>query len=519
MKDLGEDVGGATVGELIGRLRRRWWLIALATVLGLAGGLALTLIKAPTYQSTATVLVQPTGTGSVALAGARTNNEINLDTEAQLVQSAVVGDAAGDLLESDVPGPALVRSVEVSVPPNSQVLNIGFSAESAHGAQRGAQAFAEAYLNQRAYEAQTTLDSQTSHVRSQLEALQAQLRETAAAPPAPGTGTAVAESERAILADRIAELSTRLSSLQTTSVTPGRIITDAQLPRSASAPVPSINLAGGALVGLLLGVGLTLLLDATDRRVRDSADVSRRLGLPTLADVPRSRTPDGAGGLEHAGVFDRLRNSLAKSGEPNCIVQVSDPEGRGSSGAVALQLSGAFARAGRTVLLVTAHPHSEAMSWASLGDRKGLVDVLRGQASLDDVVVELTETPGLAMLPVGGDPEALEALLQTVPMQRALEHMRGTYASVVVETLGTGDSAGAQAVAAQSDVVLLVAERGRSDDRSLRDAARGAAQLGATVGGVVLVAGARRDLGGPRAATPERPLRAETSSRRGAHYR
>ena len=519
MKDLGEDVGSATLGELMTRLRRRWWLVVLALVLGVAGGHALTLAKAPTYHSSATVLVQPTGTGSVALAGARTSSEINLDTEAQLVKSAVVGDAAGDLLASDLPGPALVRDVEVSVPPNSQVLSIRYAAGTAEGAQRGAQAFAEAYLNQRAHEAQSTLASQMTHVRSQLEALQQQLRETAVTSGDADTDTGVADSERAILADRIAELSTRLSSLETTTVTPGKIITAAQLPRAASTPVPLVNLAGGGLVGLLLGVGLTLLLDVTDRRIRDSADVFRRLGLPTLADVPRSGTPGAAPGLDHAGMFDRLRNSLLKPGEANCIVHVADPEGHGSSGAVALQLSHALARAGRPVLLVTAHPRSEAMAWAGLGDSPGLVDVLRGKVGFEDVAAELPEMPGVAMLPAGGEPEALEAVLQTVAMQRALERMKDTYGNVVVETLGTGDSAAAQAVAAQSDVVVLVAERGRSDDRSLREAAGGAAQLGATVAGVVLVAAPRREWRTPSPALPQPGLSAVTAPPRRAGSR
>ena len=72
------------------RLRRRWWVVVRILV-GLTAGYLWNTTRVSEYTSTAAVLVLPTGANTTATAGGRSNAEINLDTESELVQSAKGG--------------------------------------------------------------------------------------------------------------------------------------------------------------------------------------------------------------------------------------------------------------------------------------------------------------------------------------------------------------------------------------------------------------------------------------------
>lgn len=77
------------------------------------------------------------------------------------------------------------------------------------------------------------------------------------------------------------------SRLAETDVT---VLNPAVVPVRPSAPDLRLNLVVSVALGLLLGVGLALLLEMTNRRVRSRADVEEILGLPVLGYLPFPQT-------------------------------------------------------------------------------------------------------------------------------------------------------------------------------------------------------------------------------------
>lgn len=70
-----------------------------------------------------------------------------------------------------------------------------------------------------------------------------------------------------------------------------KVLDPARLPESPIAPRRTLFYALGVLAGLGIGLLLAAAVEWADRRLRTVDDVSRALGLPVLAMIPRARTP------------------------------------------------------------------------------------------------------------------------------------------------------------------------------------------------------------------------------------
>src|SRR5262249_51228678 len=150
----------------------------------------------------------------------------NLQTEAQLVQA----DTVEQIVRKKLPTADRSR-VSVTVPPNTQVLLISYTAASATAARDGAQAFANGYLDYRKQRAQSVLDERSAKLRDQEKRIQQELsatnRRLAAAP----------EAQRSALRDRVTAYTNQLgvideqnNDIAATPVTSGSVITPAQPP-------------------------------------------------------------------------------------------------------------------------------------------------------------------------------------------------------------------------------------------------------------------------------------------------
>ena len=68
------------------------------------------------------------------------------------------------------------------------------------------------------------------------------------------------------------------------------VLTVAQAPSEPASPKIVLNIALSVFLGLLLAVGVALLLELTDKRLRDPDDIITALGLPVLGSLPRPGT-------------------------------------------------------------------------------------------------------------------------------------------------------------------------------------------------------------------------------------
>ncbi|MDA2811246.1 Wzz/FepE/Etk N-terminal domain-containing protein [Nocardiopsis sp. RSe5-2] len=300
-------------------LRRRWRAVAAATAAGLAiagAGLAL----APrAYTATTAVQVRPTGVAELTgeLSG-RTNGEVNLDTEAQVVASARVASAAGRELGGADPA-SMRERVEVEVPPNSSVLEISYTAPTPEAARDGATAFSDAYLADRRARVGELIDARLAALDEQTEARTEDMEELAEDAAKGGAAKrARAEARLEAVQSEISDLNAETGPLTAAkaSLIPGQVLTPAALPDGPASPQPVLWLAGGGMLGLAVGAGAAFALE---RRARG------RAGADAAVQGPQ--------GAEESQEAQEAPAAEAVAGESGTVPPASDGERAQDEGA------------------------------------------------------------------------------------------------------------------------------------------------------------------------------------------
>ena len=450
--------GGTTLGEYAGAFRRRWWVIALGAVLGLGLASVYLLIAPKTYLSTATVIVEPMG-GSLdnSVDGGRTNSGVNLDTEAQLVKSqAVSAEAKVRLQTTEIVG-QLVQHVAVDVPPNTNVLRITFAASTPEDARDGAAAYADAYLTNRRETAADLRQDISRGLDQEAARLTTDLK-------------TASPDEAETIRTSLQTLATARASLENASTTPGKVISEALLPRRPSAPNSALILTSGLAFGLLLGLAGLYLLERRDGRCYDWRSVERRLGLAILADIPGKEgspaplfEPHSSG----AEAFGQVRNAIltGMGDEPATLVIASPTEGFGAD-VVSANLAVTLARSGRSTTLLIADESSQIPVMFGLPATDGLTEVLRGRVELNSAMQNLPDVPALKIIPAGHGLQSEVSDLEGSGVADVLESVAERTHFVIIRARPNDVAADAQFFGRFAQAAIPVIEIGRT----LRDA-------------------------------------------------
>lgn len=318
---------GADLGDHLALLRRRWLLFLGCFLAGGTVGLAIMRVTPPAYTATTYVLVTPVGVPEPGnQVTSRQREQLNLDTEAQIAQSAVVATRAAAQA-----GTADLEPVEVSVPPNSSVLTISVTAAEPGDAALQSRAYAQAYLEHRADSARAEIAAQQQLVAVKLRQANAALSTVIGELPALPRGGAEhtrAALRQTVLSRQVAVLTQKYDALKTVTVTPGEVISAATPPQDPSSPSLPLHLGSGLMAGLLIGAAAAQARDRLDTRLRTAADVERLTGLPVLADVTRP--------LDHGALHELSSAVLASCPGKRLLVKAVPPALGGTPVAVPL---------------------------------------------------------------------------------------------------------------------------------------------------------------------------------------
>jgi succinoglycan biosynthesis transport protein ExoP len=246
-----------------------------------------------------------------------------------------------------------------------------------------------------------------------------------------------------------------------------------QLPSRNRAPFIILM---AAIASVAVAVGLALLRDRFDTRVRTPEQVASELGLdvvgvvPAITQlVPELRDPEEAAQVLEAFRSIRLNVSNAFDDPDRVMLAVSSPSKADGKSLVSLNLSLSFAEAGyRTVLVDGDIRRGQLHVRLGVDPRPGLLDYVAGQAGLDAVLRRSTHEK-VALIPRGTPQPNGPALLMSPTLTAFLAELQQRFDAVIVDTPPLGAAVDPFVLGSATGNLLLVLRAGQTD-RKLAEA-------------------------------------------------
>ncbi|MCC6498516.1 MAG: polysaccharide biosynthesis tyrosine autokinase [Propionibacteriaceae bacterium] len=370
------------------RVLRKYWVSVVAILLaGVGAAAAASMLMTPIYTASAGVfLTVNSGATAGELNQGSTYAENQVRSYAQVVTAPVVLQPVIDRLRLGVTAVELADQVTATVPINTAIVNIDVTG--------------------------------------------------ADAPLTADTANAIAQQLTVV----VDELSPQSQEGKTVKAT---IISPASVPVEWTSPRVPMNLALGALLGLLLGFGQAILRFRLDTRIVGEPDVARvtdRSVVGAIAfDTDAKKHPlifQTSPNSVRAEAYRRLRTNLQflqlEEGRSSIVV-TSSVAGEGKT-TTAINLATALGDAGQSVLLIEADLRRPSFaSYLNLDDSAGLTDVIIGRATLPEVVQPLGRG-NLHVLLSGRIPPNPSELLGSKPMEKLLAEATERYDTVIIDS-------------------------------------------------------------------------------------
>jgi capsular polysaccharide biosynthesis protein/Mrp family chromosome partitioning ATPase len=503
------------LADYAGVLRRRWWLILALAIIGTLASIGYFKTSHKVYIATASVYVTGNGATANQAAAARTTGTVNLDTEAQVVQSATVAQAAAKLMHATETVPQLIKRVSVTVPANSQVLSISCQASAAPVAASCAQSFAQAFLSYTSSSTTASANSQMSALQSKISALEsASAKLTVEVGSLPDNSPQRAAAQEQLNSDQgqLSSLNSQVAQLtaELTNPSGGSIISNAIPPSSASSPKPLLIFPSGLLAGLLIGLILSFIVDRRDRRVRSPRDLVK-LNVPVLMNLLQRRSavelaiasPRSQVGRDFSALAHLLTSSLGTGS--HVILVTGASVGNGVS-LVAANLAVSLSRNQPDVTLVCADLEGSSIpAMVGLPSGPGLTDLLAAGSPTRDAGEQVAVAPRLRVITPGSAARIGTEDLQQDAVERLMASLRSMARWIVVEAPSATSGPDAYTLAQTADTAILVVEVPRTRSDQVLDSVEYLDRMGASVLGAAI-------LRSPKASVPrETAVPAETS--------
>ncbi|MEE6274176.1 polysaccharide biosynthesis tyrosine autokinase [Georgenia sp. MJ206] len=435
------------LGSYLHLLRTRWLTVAVVCLATLLAAAVATLMTTPQYTSSTRLFFAVQGGESVSdLAQGSTFTEKQMSSYAEVAQAPLVVDPVAEALGGAVSPEAVADALTVSVAPDTTILNI--------------------------------LATHTN----------------------PATARDIANGVAIQLVATVGGLSP--DSASGNEAVRATKLSDAELAHSPSAPHVPRNLTLGFLLGLLLGIGVALLRELLDTKVRSEVDLAALTEASVIGAIRFDEKTEAHPIVMHddphgqrAEAYRRLRTNLQfldLAERPSSVVVTSAIPGEGKS-TTAANLAVALADAGTRVILVDADLRRPSIAdYAGIEGRVGLTTVLIGRAEIDDVVQPWKNTT-LDLMPAGQIPPNPSELLGSRAMTHLLKQLTDRYDIVIIDSPPLLPVTDAAVLSNQVGGMLVVVGADRVHKAQVRDSLESLETVDAHVLGLVINKVAKAD--------------------------
>lgn len=252
-------------------------------------------------------------------------------------------------------------------------------------------------------------------------------------------------------------------------------------------------------LGLMAGLGVSLLLGYRDHRLRSAADAKALLrGVPVLGAIPLSRNGHGLGTLAQivrhhpqsvdAEAYREIRTAVFVNTAANhakTLLVTSPSLGEGKT-VLATNLALAMAQADKKTLLIDANLRQPMIHEVlGLASGPGLSEVLAGTLS-ENAVIQSTSVEALEAIVAGSDLTHPAEMLNSAAFVALLQKLSKQYDHIVIDAPAILPLADARILGTQCDAALLVLRAGETTREDYLQAYDRLVRVGGTLLGTVV---------------------------------
>ena len=279
-----------------------------------------------------------------------------------------------------------------------------------------------------------------------------------------------------------------------------RIVSQAQVPISPSSPRIVLDVALGIIVAGVLGTVAAIVAELMDRSFSSGVEIERRLhthymgSIPMLSSVARGvrRTPTEYVLANPFSIFSEAFRNMkvsilqARGGSGSAIVAVTSPlTGEGKTTTSVCLGETSSLQGARTIVVDCDLRRRTLHRFLETAPSTGLVEVVKGQATLDEAIV-VDEKSQLHFLPLAQGKLTADDVFGVQGMDDLLTELRRRYDFIILDTAPLLALADARLLAAKCDAVVLLCRWRKTPQDAVKSALRLLQTAGAPVSGVAL---------------------------------
>lgn len=294
-----------------------------------------------------------------------------------------------------------------------------------------------------------------------------------------------------------------LGRLKETSVQQGiqqadsRLLSNAVVPTSVSAPRKSMILALSLMLGLFTGAGAVLAREMSLTGIRTSEELERLTGKTVMGQIPKIPARRRKNVLKYliekpnsaaAEAIRNLRTSALLSNvdnPPKVIMSTSSLPGEGKT-TQSLALTQNFAGLGKKVLLIEGDIRRRVFSqYFDIKEDKGLLSVLSGKATLEEAAVFNKELGADVLIGEKSSTNAAD-VFSSKKFSEFLDKAREDYDAVIIDTPPVLVVPDARVIGQSVDAILYTVKWDQTSRTQVREGLRMFETVNLKVTGLVL---------------------------------